>query len=102
MPVFVCESILMLKKITFLQEKEHHTKWVLPFSCNFIKNARQYPSVLFAHCRGDILLKVVVLYVMHMVILFVKLERPKETGKRRKLRQPITRRSNTVSELLKA
>ena len=45
---FVCESIGKLKKLLFLQDKKKgHTKWVLPFSCNFMKNAKQYAAVLF-------------------------------------------------------
>ena len=93
-------------------------EWVFPFSCNFMKNVKQCPAVLFAHCRGEISVPNVkimnnsinILYFefhlensgfvfTRMVIPFIKLGGPSKTGKGRKLRQLITGRPNTVSEL---
>ena len=34
-------------------KKKGHTKWLLPFSCNFMKNVKQYSEVLFTHCRRE-------------------------------------------------
>ena len=47
---------LRVGKIVFFQEKQqkHHAKWVLMFSCNLFKNAKQYPGVLFAFCSRDV------------------------------------------------
>ena len=79
------------KKLPFFVGEKSDTKGVLPFSCNFMKNTKQYPAVLFACYRGDISLpnvkitdkiasiffifnwisKILVLYVKRMVILFV-------------------------------
>ena len=81
-----------------------------------MKNAKQDPAVLSAHCRKYIYLPNVkimdtsinILYFKFdlensgfvytpTVILFVKLERPSEISEGRKLRQHIIRQSNTVS-----
>ena len=52
--VYKSEHLKVEKKSHFLQGGKSHTKWVLLFSCNFMENVKQYPAVLFAHCRGDI------------------------------------------------
>ena len=55
--VCLCEH-LKVGKIIFAggEKKKRRTKWALPFSCNFRKNAKQYPAALFTHCSGDIYL----------------------------------------------
>ena len=118
--LFVKASESWKKKTTlFCMGKKCHTKWVLPFSSNFMKNAGSYCS--FLHIAEKIflyqtwklqitasifyifnwILKTVVLYIMRTVILFIELEWSSQAGKRRKLRWLITRQFNTVSEFWK-
>ena len=74
-------------------------------SFNFMKNEKQHPALLFAHCRGDISLPNIKItdnsinYFfkfhfenMRTIILFVKLEQPSETGKGRKQLVLVTAR----------
>ena len=68
MPVFVMVCLwehLKVEKIVFLQEKKKsRTKWVLSFSCNFMKIAKQYQAVLFTHCRDIFLYQMWKLWII--------------------------------------